>query len=404
MTKNRKVLKGVLLAFLLAMGGGAHTAKSAPVNDAFANRVILSGSSISFTGTLVGATSDGFESSITNWPSINSPSVWWEWTAPQSSTVVMSLSRDYSVLRSEHSYLVVLTGTATNNLSSIAGTLLDAPAGRNLRFSATAGKTYKFMVAGFLAQSFTIQLDCANSPVFVIQPSDCVVSRYGSAFFGALASGTGPSATDTQYQWKFNGVPIGGQIYPSLLIHNVSQENVGQYSVVAASPGGSTQSRPVQLTLSELDPVPSLLAGQPSDDETFAGSLKGAPGGWYRLESSPDIQDWNTTNWLQATDITNAFSLPRLGPNHFVRAAINTATDVCVGQLKQLFWAQNAYLIVSHKQSVDTVTLFDLEPYAPTAYFDGLAICPEGGYYQADFGEAAIKCSITGRGHEIPAP
>jgi hypothetical protein len=316
----------------------------------------------------------------------------------------MSVSRDYSVLRSQYTYLTVLTGANTNHLSGIASTPLDAPAGRHVRFSAVAGTTYKFMVAGFLAQAFTVRLDCTNSPVFVIQPADCVVSKYGSAFFCAFASGTGPSTGDTHYLWKFNGVPIPGQVYPSLLIHNVAEENVGPYSVVASSAGGSTESRVVQLSLSDIDPLPRLLAGPAYDDQTVTGSLRGAPGRWYRLESSPDTQDWNTTNWVQAIDVTNSYSLSRLGPIHFVRAAINTPTDVCIGQLKQLFWAQNAHLIAAHKEIVDAVQFSDLLPYVPTLPNGMPGVCPEGGYYRVGNGEEPIECSVAGRGHQIALP
>src|SRR6266446_2795877 len=62
-----------------------------PPNDNFANRIVLTGNDITFTGTVAGATSEstanawevGYFSSCPAW------TVWWSWTATQNSPVVL---------------------------------------------------------------------------------------------------------------------------------------------------------------------------------------------------------------------------------------------------------------------------------------------------------------------------
>jgi hypothetical protein len=60
----------------------------------------VTGSSITFTGTLAGATLEDMETNAVHWgddPAPDLGSVWWTWTAPQSSTVVIQILRDYSI-------------------------------------------------------------------------------------------------------------------------------------------------------------------------------------------------------------------------------------------------------------------------------------------------------------------
>src|SRR5215813_12717626 len=68
-----------------------------PANDDFANRTVLSGSSISFSGSLAGATIETGEiRSPFYWTVGANGSVWWTWTAPASTTVVLWFSSPQS--------------------------------------------------------------------------------------------------------------------------------------------------------------------------------------------------------------------------------------------------------------------------------------------------------------------
>src|SRR5204863_1694452 len=64
-----------------------------PPNDDFANRIVLSGNDITFTGILAGATTEygspGGEPEVYWGCGASFPSVWWSWTANETSPVIL---------------------------------------------------------------------------------------------------------------------------------------------------------------------------------------------------------------------------------------------------------------------------------------------------------------------------
>jgi hypothetical protein len=294
----------------------------------------------------------------------------------------------------------------------------DNPSGRYVAFAATAGVGYQFRVAGTWDHSFALQLTATNPPVILKQPQDCAVSPYGSAFFSTIASGlpTGnwqrPAAT---YQWKFNGSPIPGQTAPSLLIHTVTTNQTGSYSVTASNAGGMTESTAANLTIINTNPVPRLTALSPMGLTSVSFSLTGEPGRWYAIESSSALLNWGTdlankvwstnTVWVKATNATDSLSVRKLGPVHFVRASLNGPTDVCVAQLKQMLWAQYMSAIERRLSASYASSLGEIKPYLPLTSYGGINVCPEGGTYSAP---ATIidnpSCSLQAHGHMIGSP
>src|SRR5262249_48342802 len=63
--------------------------QAAPINDNFACATVVSGSSVSVTGSNVGATKEAGEPNIVSY-SAGGRSVWWTWTAPASGSVRIS--------------------------------------------------------------------------------------------------------------------------------------------------------------------------------------------------------------------------------------------------------------------------------------------------------------------------
>ncbi len=402
---------------MLVSVAGAHG--QAPVNDHFADRTPLTGSSITFTGALAGAT---FESTETNaffsYASAGGGSVWWTWTAAESTTVVIARLRDESSVDSTNIGLYVFTGTDLNALTPLDASPFDRPTGRYVSFAASEGVSYQFRVAGGWLQPFTLKLTATNPPVFIIQPKDCVVSPYGSAFFSAIAAGL-PSGSQYRpaatYQWRFNGVPIPGQTAPSLLVHGATSNQVGSYSVIASNAGGLTESAAATLTLTETYPVPRLAALPPSGPSLLSFSLTGEGGRWYKIESSPEVTNWPApwfyyTNgnpfWILYTNTLGPISIPKLNPIHqFVRASLDVPTDVCVAQLKQMRWAQYMFAIENRLSAMSSVYLSQLKPYLPLGPWNNILPCPESGVYSP--GSTVLDspaCNLHARGHQITDP
>lgn len=390
-------------------------AQTAPPNNDFANRTVLTGSSITFTGTLAGAT---LESAETNnsfpYPTVSGGTVWWTWTAPESTRVVIEVLRD-SPPYVTNADLVVYSGDNLNSLSMVDENAFSDPPGRYVSFAATVGTSYQFQVRGgwngsYIGGTFTLRLTATNPPLFITQPKDCVIAEHGSAFFCAMASG--PMASDwlhalpTSYQWYFNGSPIAGETFPSLVIHYVTANQAGNYSVIASNIGGLTESAPAMLTVSQTNPVARLIAFPSGNPNLLSFSVTAEPARWYKLESSPDLKNWGNPTWLQLTNSTSLFTIQGLGPTHFVRASFDIFTDMCVAQLKQMHWAGNLAAIERRLSYSSAVGFTDLRPYIPLTSQGLPHTCPAGGTYA--IGGMIINaptCSLSSHGHTVqPLP
>lgn len=117
----------------------------APANDNFANATVLSGRSITWTGTNAGATRQTGEPRLVN--NIGGSSVWFAWKAPVSGKVSLNtLGSNFDTM------LGVYKGTSVSKLTLVASND-DAPSGYTytsaLTFNAVAGTTYYFAVDGY---------------------------------------------------------------------------------------------------------------------------------------------------------------------------------------------------------------------------------------------------------------
>lgn len=398
--ETKKGLVGFVASIVLLAVNPAFA--QAPPNDDFANRTPLTGSFVTFSGSLAGATLEGAETNGTSWIPFNATgSLWWTWTAAETGPVVISMPNP----RATYNAVSIYTGASLNALTAGPFTSFAKPLGRYLRFDSTAGTTYQIRVAGSDPQPFTFQLTATNHPVFIVQPKDRIVSPYGSAFFSAMA--TKPqnpwSVPFTVYQWYFNGLPIPGQIYPSLLVHGVTTNQAGTYSVIASNYDGVAQGGSATLTVADTNPVPSLAISPSTQPVQLNFTLSGEPGRWYKIESSTNLHDWVNPVWLQLINPTIPVSVQRLTPNHFVRASLDVPTEVCIAQLKQIQWGVTLFTVENLKQESDTYAMYDVHWYCPTNSINGLMLpCPEAGTYASGGSMTnAPTCTLHARGHVI---
>lgn len=132
------------------------TAVGAPVNDSFANRIALTGTTATTTGTNVNATRQTGEPKHAG--NTGGKSVWWTWTAPASGTVTIDTTgSSYDTL------LATYTGTSVTALTAVTnGSNDDNPTGKLqtslVKFSAIAGTVYQIAVDGYNGLTGTITL------------------------------------------------------------------------------------------------------------------------------------------------------------------------------------------------------------------------------------------------------
>jgi hypothetical protein len=404
-----KIAKRILgFIVTLALFSVTSSFAQAPANDNFANREVLTGTDITFGGSLVGATIESNEiRSPFYWTVGASGSVWWTWTAPTSTTVVLRFLGPQSMTNR----LAVYLAPSLDTLFPIGYTW--EPIGRYLRFDAMVGTTYQIQVVGTDLQPFTAQLIATNPPIFIFQPKDSAVSPYDTAIFSAMASGPPPpslSQPGTAYQWYFNGVALPGQIFPSLLIHHATTDQAGTYSVTASNVGGMTVGGAATLTVIDTNSLPRVIAVPPNSPNLFQFSLTGEPGRWYEIDSTGDLQErdwerWALPKWLQLTNQTSFISIPRFAANQFVRVSLDVPRDVCVAQLKQMRWAAKIWMI-ENAQSVDAFAgIENIRPYVPLDLHGLPPTCPGNGTYSSYWGITNNPtCTLGlygGRGHTL---
>ena len=122
------------------------------LNDAFADRLQMTGTFDYVVGSNVGATYEANEPY--HWQTTGYESVWWQWQAPVSGTVTISTAGS-----SFDTILAAYTGTSLSSLSLVANN--DDYGGlttSQISFFATAGTVYQIAVDGYGTASGFISL------------------------------------------------------------------------------------------------------------------------------------------------------------------------------------------------------------------------------------------------------
>ena len=245
---NVKTNQAGVYQVLVTNGGGSVTSNPAtltvltrPVNDDFVNRIVLTGTNVTATGSTVNATWETGE------PYGGQPTVWWSWTAPRDGPVVVDMKGSATSFQP-----ILYTGNAVDVLNQVTLSYALNPDNSTYqgRFVATAGTTYQVQI-GYPGYQGNIQLNIQLLttdllPTITQQPGDqTVVERRDSPSFAVAAV----SATPLTYQWQFNGTNLVGETNATLNFPNVKTNQAGVYQVIVGNGGGSVTSRQATLTV-----------------------------------------------------------------------------------------------------------------------------------------------------------
>lgn len=385
------------LAFLCSLAAWTLSAQgqvTPPLNDHYTNRIVLTGTDISFSGTLAGATRESNPFEVSPNFANGNQTVWWSWTALQSGTVTVQIF-DPAQPANRPDGLAVwkLENIYTGQL--VSGCHIDSRFSNvGFTFNAAAGTNYDIQLIGTDSAGFSFRLVQTNVPVIVESPKSQTITVGDSALFKVFAAGAGPFG----YQWNFNGTNMPGETAPILQLDNVTADQAGAYSVVLTNSSGATASDTALLAVTPTD-IPPLLSAQNvpnSNGFGFSLGVLGEVGRRYRIQSSTNLFDWTPqtgfptpfVNWMNqpaaisvvmAVSGTNYFSLQATGIHKLFRATPFHATnEVCNNHMKTIRAAQMLFSYERRLSALDSVEFGSLRPYFKNQL---IPLCPAGGTY-----------------------
>lgn len=109
----------------------------------------------------------------------------------------------------------------------------------------------------------------AASPVITVQPAGQSVTVGANVVLNVTASGNPTPA----YQWRKDGVNIGGATISSFTLNNVQLTDAGSYSVVASNSAGQATSDAAVLTVNTVTAAPAITLQPASQTVTAGGSV-----------------------------------------------------------------------------------------------------------------------------------
>ncbi|MBN2508107.1 MAG: lamin tail domain-containing protein [Verrucomicrobia bacterium] len=209
-------------------------APAQPVNDHFANGIVLSGASASASGSNVGATTESGEPLTAGWFRDRGATVWYRWTAPATGT-----ARFDTFGSGFNTYLGVFTGTAVAALTQVA--INDNAPGYTdvslITATVQSGITYQIQLAGARRSGSGVatgsfQFHVGMPPtVTLTSPADGAVFLAGSNLT-VTASASSPNGAVTRVDF-YHGAALFGSATAAPYSALLSSPPVGSNSLYA---------------------------------------------------------------------------------------------------------------------------------------------------------------------------
>jgi hypothetical protein len=340
-------MKTVTLIFaLLALAFGAERLfAAAPANDRFINRIVLTGTNITTTGSNVGASKESGEPNHAG--NVGGKSIWWSWTAPTNGEVIITTDGSTNINGAVDTLLGVYTGGSVSALSLVAtnddhGVFVTS----KVRFQTIKGTNYQIAVDGYndgmpgsVADSGNIVLTLVfiSEPI-LRPPNDNFTNRIVLTGASVITNGSNVEATrepgeplhadklgDTSVWWSWTApantniiittigsgfdtvlaVYTGNALTNLVLVANsddidpangvltstLSFDAVAGQRYEIAVDGFDTAWGPILLRITPSAPprvdAPTLLP-----DGTFRFRVTGLPGRMYEADASVGLSGW----------------------------------------------------------------------------------------------------------------
>jgi hypothetical protein len=345
-----------------------NTFAQAPPNDQFKNRVVLTGTNITVTGSNTNATKQPGEPDHAG--NVGGASLWWAWTAPTNGDLVMNTDgSDFDTLLGVYigSSVSTLSVVATNDDHNVFVT-------SRVRFEATGGTQYQIAVDGFndgtTFETGNIVLNLAFIPEPILgPPNDNFTNRILLSAIPVVTNGSNIEAThepggplhagemgDTSVWWSWTAVSnetvrisTRGSSFDTLLAVYIGSA-LTNLTMVATNDdeapadgiltsivflnaiAGQTYQIAVdgfdgasgQIALAIESATATLSSPSPLPDGTFQFTLNAPLGNTYQIEGSTNLSSWtlletvlhtNATSVVTDSDATNF-------PQRFYRATL----------------------------------------------------------------------------------
>jgi hypothetical protein len=276
-----------------------------PSNDNFANRTVISGTSIHVTGNTSGATKEPGEPDHGGYP--GGHSIWWSWTAPADGQVTLDAYGSAVT-----TIAAVYTGNTVSSLTSVtSGNATYAP----LVFACNAGITYQIAFDHWYSDMFgaedlnllfsSVQLTAPTNDAVFHAPSEIVLVATNTVWDGTLtqmvflADGNIiGAATSVPYTFTWTNPPLGD--------HGLQASVTDTTGVTRVSPTVTVHLRPINDDFADRIPIEgnnavlhanginaTLEPGEPNHGpvnwESVWWSWTAPSGGVVTLSKPPDL-------------------------------------------------------------------------------------------------------------------
>ncbi len=292
-----------------------------PANDAFADRFVLTGNEVTERVFVVGATPEDWERARPEWfPDLGEgwgpATAWWEWQAPSSGPVTVSLADDVSELGGQAGgvssqaalRLTVLTGRDPAQFGLVGqASSWASPYLATMTFDAVAGTTYQLALQGntFPKDPLTLRIRYGQPPrVMLTQPLHGSEWRVGDGVpLQAYAVSADSSVREVEFQvaQNYDGFAPFASVGPSLFATTWKPTQAGQYRLLAVALNDrDLRSVAIPITI-QVRPAKDAFADRfpiPENTGEVVGDLANAT-------SQPP--------WTNGPDVWWAWTAPRRG-------------------------------------------------------------------------------------------